>query len=214
MSLITRRRAVYTALATYFSGEELTSFLALWERDYAAQSSLALNEFICEVVNRTELKIQETVLYRELIRVISGSRSALLPDPGEPLESAKKVIARVASKQLGPDANARATFEALIENLFSGVPPNQVPAFRRFTSGNLRNMSIEGSLRLRLRGWLEQGGALPQIALELEHLRQLLSLIYIGLCEFLGPVLADQLLSNAVFKVEELHLEVAPQRLL
>lgn len=212
MSLITRRRAVYTALAAYFAGDELASFLVLWESRYAGQPSLALSEFICEVVKRSESKLEATRLYRELIAVMSGPSSALLADPGVPVAPVSKGGRRVAA--LGPDAAARPTFEALSELLFSQVPTHQLGALRRFASENLRNMPIEAALRLRLRGWLEQGGALPQIALELEHLRQLLSLIYIGLCEFLGPVPADQLLSQAVQQVELLHLTVPPQRLL
>lgn len=212
MSLINRRRAVYTALAAYFNGEELAALLHLWESRYAGQPSLALSEFICEVVKRSEIKLEATRLYRELIAVMSGPSSALLADPGTPVELASKAPGRVSA--LGPDAAARPTFEALVELLFSQVPVHQLASFRRFASGNLRNMSVEAGLRLRLRGWLEQGGALPPIALELEHLRQLLSLIYIGLCEFLGPVSADQLLSQAVQQVELLHLAVPPQRLL
>ena len=50
--------------------------------------------------------------------------------------------------------------------------------------------------------------------LGLEQLRQLLNLLYIGLCEYLGPVVADQRLTQAVQQVEALHLAFAPRKLL
>ncbi|MOA59688.1 hypothetical protein D3C78_1843690 [compost metagenome] len=75
-------------------------------------------------------------------------------------------------------------------------------------------MQLGGELRLRLRDWLEKGGSHGLAGLDLEHLRVLLNLLYIGLCEYLGPVLADQVLTRAVQKVELMHLPLPPQKLL
>ena len=67
---------------------------------------------------------------------------------------------------------------------------------------------------VRVRAWLEKGAELDVANLGLEQLRQLLNLLYIGLCEYLGPVVADQRLSMAVQQVEALHLAFAPRKLL
>ncbi|WP_225579181.1 hypothetical protein [Pseudomonas sp. PDM14] len=114
----------------------------------------------------------------------------------------------------GPDAQARETFEALTETLFGLLDAEMVPRLRRFAAGNLNGMQVDTELRLRLRGWLEQGGTLGLTALGLEQLRMLLNLLYIGLCEYLGPVTADQVLTRAVQKTERLALAMAPQKLL
>ncbi|MCY1544409.1 hypothetical protein D9M68_802920 [compost metagenome] len=114
----------------------------------------------------------------------------------------------------GPDALARHTFEALSQALFNLLDPELVLRLRRFAAGNLSGMQLGGELRLRLRDWLEKGGSHGLAGLDLEHLRVLLNLLYIGLCEYLGPVAADQALSKAVQQVESLHLALSPRQLL
>ena len=73
-------------------------------------------------------------------------------------------------------------------------------------------MSAEVSTRLRI--WCEQGAGDGIASLGLEQLRKLLNLLYIGLCEFLGPVRADRILSQAVSRVEQQGLAFSPRRLL
>ena len=214
MSLSTRRRAIYTGLASYLTEDELLPMLSLWEANYADKPSFALNEFLGEVAKRCGRKLERALLYRELISVMSGPSSALLPDPVAQLEAWRKGAGAKAVEVSGPDAQARQTFEALSDALFAGLSDSQVISLRRFAAANLNDMGMDTELRLRLRGWLERGGTLARIGLDLQQLRKLLSLLYIGLCEYLGPVKADQLLTRAVQQVELLQLPLAPQKLL
>lgn len=81
---------------------------------------------------------------------------------------------------------------------------NQCRVCGSFAAGNLNCMQLETELRLR--GWLEHGGSLALTALSLEHLRVLLNLLYIGLCECLGLVTADgaaEAAVNAVCRKQE-----------
>lgn len=213
MSLSTRRRAIYTGLAGHFGEDELLPLLALWEAKYADKPPFALNEFLAEVAARTEHKLERARLYRELVGALTGPLSALLPDPAAKLQVWRQ-RAGIVAPELGADLQARRTFEALSQALFNLLEPALVPRLRRFAAGNLGGMQLDGELRLRLRSWLEQGPAAGLGALSLEHLRMLLNLLYIGLCEYLGPVAADQLLSKAVLQVESLHLAVSPRKLL
>ncbi len=85
MRLSLRRRAIYTGLVGHFSEEEVWPLLALWENKYAEQPPFALNEFLAEVVLRTERKLERARLYRELVGALTGPPSQLLPDPEEQL---------------------------------------------------------------------------------------------------------------------------------
>ncbi|WP_090382546.1 hypothetical protein [Pseudomonas anguilliseptica] len=98
--------------------------------------------------------------------------------------------------------------------LLNELEAELVPRLRRFAAGNLAGLSVANEQRLLVRAWLEQDAALEPAGLGLEHLRQLLNLLYIGLCEYLGPVIADQRLSQAVQQVEALHLAFPPRKLL
>lgn len=214
MSLTTRRRAIYTGLAGHFGEDELLPLLSLWEAKYADKPPFALNEFLAEVVERSGRKLERARLYRELVGALTGPISNLLPDPAPRVHAWRQGEGLEAEEVSGPDALARLTFDALSQNLFSLLDPDMVPRLRRFAAGNLNGMQIDTELRLRLRGWLERGGSLGLTALSLEHLRMLLNLLYIGLCEYLGPVTADQVLTRAVQKTERLNLQLPPQRLL
>ncbi|MDO9616261.1 MAG: hypothetical protein Q7J43_01100 [Pseudomonas sp.] len=214
MSLATRRRAIYTGLAGHFAEDELLAVLALWESKYADKPPFALNEFLGEVAATTERKLERAKLYRELVGALTGPLSALLPDPEPLLHSWRQRVGVAAPLCTGPDSQARHTFEALSRVLFNELAAELVPRLRRFAAGNLAGLSVANEQRLLVRAWLEQGAALESAGLGLEQLRQLLNLLYIGLCEYLGPVIADQRLSQAVQQVEALHLAFAPRKLL
>lgn len=214
MSLTTRRRAIYTGLAGHFAEEELLPLLSLWEAKYSGRPPFALNEFLAEVVQRSGRKLERARLYRELVGALTGPTSALLPDPSPMLKAWRQADVLAADEVSGPDALARETFDALSRTLFALLDPDMVPRLRRFAAGNLNGMKLDTEARLRVRGWLEQGGAQGLSALGLEQLRMLLNLLYIGLCEFLGPVTADQVLTRTVQKVERLSLRMPPQKLL
>lgn len=214
MSLTTRRRAIYTGLAGHFGEDEILPLLSLWEAKYADKPPFALNEFLGEVAQRSGRKLERARLYRELVGALTGPASNLLPDPAPRVHAWRQGEGLEAEEVSGPDALARQTFEALSQALFGLLDPDMVPRLRRFAAGNLNGMQLETELRLRLRSWLEQGGSLGLTSLSLEHLRVLLNLLYIGLCEYLGPVTADQVLTRAVQKTERLSLQLPPQKLL
>jgi hypothetical protein len=214
MRLSLRRRAIYTGLVGHFSDEEVWPLLALWESKYAEQPPFALNEFLAEVVLRTERKVERARLYRELVGALTGSPAQLLPDPSEQLTAWRQGRNEAVRKIATPDSAAQSTFLALSRTLLEQLDSPQQMALRLFAAGNLSGMGVSAELSTRLRIWLEQGGDDAVASLGLEQLRKLLNLLYIGLCEFLGPVRADRVLSQAVSRVEAQGVEFSPRRLL
>ncbi|MBF7730171.1 hypothetical protein [Pseudomonas sp. N040] len=214
MSLVNRRRAIYTGLARHLPEDELLPMLSYWEAHYAEKPAFALNEFLAEVARRCSQKLERASLYRELLGIMNGPSTALLPDPLVQLQVWRSGAGSVAAEVSGPDAQARQTFVELSSRLFAALPDARQKDLRRLAAGDLSRLNVDAELRLRLRTWLEQGGKLERIVLQLEQLRTLLSLIYGGLCELFGPVQADQLLSRAVREVDELNLPLPPQKLL
>lgn len=214
MSLTIRRRAIYTGLASHFPEDEVLPLLSLWETKYADKPPFALNEFLAEVVKRSERKLERARLYRELVSALTGPSSNLLPDPAPRLQAWREGDGVMSKEMPVPDTLAWQTFEVLSRELFSLLDAEMVPRLRRFAAGNLSNMPVETELRMRLGSWLEHGGSVGLTVLNLEQLRMLLNLLYIGLCEYLGPVTADQVLTRAVQKAERHNLKLAPQKLL
>lgn len=214
MRLNLRRRAIYTGLAGHFSDEELWPLLALWESKYSDKPPFALNEFLAEVVLRTERKLERARLYRELVGALTGSPDNLLPDPEAQLAAWRQGRNEAVRSLASPDAAAQATFLALSQALLEQMDSPQQQALRGFAAGNLGGMQVSAELSLRLRAWLEQGALDGIESLGIEQLRKLLNLLYIGLCEFFGPVRADRLLSQAVSRVEGQGVAFSARRLL
>lgn len=214
MSLTTRRRAIYTGLAGHFAEDELLAVLALWENKYADKPPFALNEFLGEVASATDRKLERARLYRELVGALTGPLSDLLPDPEPQLRRWRQQVGGAPSLVSATEDHARRSFEALSRALFNDLDMDLLPKLRRFAGGNLSALGCSNQQRLRVRAWLEQAAELEQTGLCVEQLRQLLNLLYVGLCEYLGPVIADQHLSRAVQQVETLHLAFSPRKLL
>lgn len=214
MGLTQRRRAIYTGLACHFPEDEVLPLLSLWESKYADKPPFALNEFLGEVIQRSGRKLERARLYRELVGALTGPASELLPDPEPRLLAWRQGEMGAQGVLGGPPSDAQLTFEVLSRELFGLLDADMAQQLRRFAAGNLAGMPVDTELRLRLRGWLELGGAASIAMLDLEQLRKLLNLLYIGLCEFLGPVTADQVLTRAIQKAERHALALPPQKLL
>ena len=166
------------------------------------------------MVLRTERKLERARLYRELVGALTGSPDNLLPDPEMQLAAWRQGRNEAVRSVASPDAAAQTTFLALNQALLAQMDSSQQQALRGFAAGNLAGMQVSAELSLRLRAWLEQGALDGIESLGIEQLRKLLNLLYIGLCEFFGPVRADRLLSQAVSRVEEQGLACSARRLL
>jgi hypothetical protein len=214
MSLSTRRRAIFTGLSGHFAGDELWAVLALWEAKYAEKPPFALNEFLAEVAQRTERKLERAKLYRELVGALTGPVSGLLADPELQLTHWRQRSGGGNLVEVEQEQQARKTFVELVKALLNSLNSDIEPRLRRFAVGNLGGFEGLPEQRMQARAWLEQDTSLLGSSLGVKHLRQLLNLLYIGLCEYLGPVVADQRLSFAVQQVEAQALPFAPRQLL
>ena len=214
MSLSTRRRAIFTGLSSHFSGDELLSVLALWEAKYADKPPFALNEFLAEVARNTERKLERAKLYRELVGALTGPLSGLLADPEPQLSRWRQRMGNANVVQGQEQQKARNTFEVLAKALLNSLDADLAGRLRRFAVGNLNGFDGLPEQRMQARNWLEQDVSLVGSQLEVKQLRQLLNLLYIGMCEYLGPVVADQRLSAAVKQADARALPFAARQLL
>jgi hypothetical protein len=214
MNPVHRRRAIYTGLVRTVPEPEVFPILSFWEANYSDKPSFALNDFTAEVIRRCSQKLERSSLYRELIGAMHGPVTALLPDPLLQLQAWRDGPGAAASEVSGPETQAREAFEALTQALFAGLPAQHLAALKRLVAPTLSRVADEQEMRLRLRNWLERGSGLPKTPLTLEQLRGLINLLYVGLCELLGPVQADRLLSQAVQQSAGLGLALPPQKLL
>jgi hypothetical protein len=215
MTLSSRRRAIYTGLSCYLAYDELLSAVALWESKYADKPSFALNEFIAELASGGGRKLERARVYRELVGALTGPVAALLPDPEALLTSwRERMQHKSGAAAASPSEEALRTLEVLSGRLFQAMDAGLLTRLRSFVTGNLSVMNGSNEQRLHVRNWLEQNQSLEGVLLSLTQLRQLLNLIYVGMCEYLGPVEADRRLSQAVHLTDAEQLPFAARQLL
>lgn len=198
MDLIQRRRAIYTGLRPFFNDMELTNALALWEQDFSQKPKFALNVFIARCCNTPELKEKRGEILRAVIYAMDLPLDRLLPDPQQLFESDAEYKAAVNHRL----DNETAVFVVLLTALLKQFDYATQGGIRNFLVENLHKLKLEARSAQRIREWLS--GQSTQLAAnyKIEVLQQLVNITYIVMCQYAGPVKADQLLAQALKEVE------------
>lgn len=200
MVIAQKKVAIEGALSAYLPQDSIGNVVRIWEEKYALQPTFALQRFLNEFCNNETLKSQRSQILQSLIRALSGA-------DGRPLEgSTSSAIAAMAASVATPAAANNAAVQCctrLIENVFARTPGDMHVKMRLYLIGNLPGMKLPQASVRALQAWLSQQYRIPaDISIEDKALRHLVNLSYISLCEFLGPVKADQLLHEAVVLTE------------
>ncbi|WP_430460097.1 hypothetical protein ACQUQU_12860 [Thalassolituus sp. LLYu03] len=199
-----KRRAVYTVLSEFLDGDDLWAAMWRWQNGYSDKSQFELNAFLSECRDIPEISLNRSVLYRQLIGILMSNNAALKDDPIRAMQnflnkqeaSGELAIARPKVADWTP------TFSMVLKELFAQL--------RSDTARSVKNYAAEQAARNQLaQGFIyaftlwDQGKTLDVSAIQVSDLKKLLNFIYIGLCESLGPVEADKILSSAVTDVAD-----------
>lgn len=194
--VLLKRRAVVTGLSPFLKDEALLKAVVFWEESYASAPRFALQRFVAELCRGTELANQRSEVLLSLVEAMGMEESSLLPDPfsGKSRKAPSKKIA------LGPIAQA---FVLLMEELLESVPKDVGYNVRRDLQASLDTKRLPAELVAALQLWLNERAPLQITNADLKMLRLLVNRTYVLLCERMGPVAADKMLSGAVANVVE-----------
>lgn len=208
MSLENRRRAVYTALIEHLDGDDLWEALVLWEDVHAGSAAFSTQKFLSDILTTPALRAQRVRILQSLVRTQSLPAASLLPDPREQLLAYRLRQGKVVSTAANSRDTTVAACAGLIARVLAGLDGNNRLRMRLWILDNIERTRLPATVRHAVRQWLSDQGRLTLMAAEPEHLRLLVNLAYIGLCEFIGPVAADAALNRAVQQLgqEEPHL--------
>jgi hypothetical protein len=125
----------------------------------------------------------------------------LLPDPSPALSAYKN---RVGISTTAHYALAELeAFCILVNKWLSLVQTGAAIDIAHFVLHNLERLKINSDLKMQTKRWLEdenQSIRLPTV--QIQELRKIINLFYIGFCEYLGPTQADILLAEAVSRLK------------
>ena len=125
----------------------------------------------------------------------------LLPDPTAAL-SAYKTRRRTSAYATYTLAEVEA-FSVLVDKWLSLAQSAAAIDIGNFVQRNLGRLNINTDLKLQVERWLEdenQRIKVPRV--DIQDLRKIINLFYIGFCEYLGPSRADTLLAEAVTRLK------------
>lgn len=201
MTIAEKKLAIEGALTPYLSDDNLMQALRIWEEKYALQPTFALQRFLNEFCDSATLKAQRSQILQSLIRALSGA-------DGKPLDGRRReaVAARPATAAAAPVAASNTAVQCctqLVEEVFRRTPGDMHVKMRLFMLQSLPSMKLPQMTQRAVHAWLSQQYRIPaDVNIEEKALRHLVNLAYISLCEFLGPVKADQILHEAVVSTE------------
>lgn len=197
MTIAQKKIAIEGALTPYLSDDHLNRAIRIWEEKYAQQPTFALQRFINEFCDNATLMAQRSQILQSLIRALSGSDGRPLNRPMT-TEASQPTPARATK-----DNGSIQCFSHLVEAVFSRTPGDMHIKIRLFLLENLPAMKLPPLSHRAIQAWLSQQYRIPEdIVLEEHAMRHIVNLVYVSLCEFMGPVKADRLLHDAVTLTE------------
>jgi hypothetical protein len=210
MDLKLRRRALYTAMRPYFDDAELLAALQLWQDSYSDKPKFAFTEFLSVCCKTKELRSQRTSILSAIFKAMDLPEAQLLPDPlGVHVDADTGKMSMQAKEtetaQKAPIANqSTKIFVHFFELLLSQLGDSEALGVRVFVIKHSEQLAMSMIQKNMLSDWLEKKIPTLSIEYELAILRCLVNFAYIVLCEYKGPVKADQLLAKTIKNAEPL----------
>lgn len=96
-------------------------------------------------------------------------------------------------------------FMDLVEQLIDAPGGDVSTRIRLYVLENLEKIPLLTQERWAFQGWLNQMTPLTGTTPNINTMQQVINLAYVGLCEYLGPIKADQFLQNTVSEVQKMH---------
>ncbi len=193
-----KRKAVETALMPFIHGKTLAQALVLWDEKYAHKPTFALQHYLRELCSDIELAHMRSRMLQALVVAFSS----LQDKRQEPTHAAPAAASKSTSNhpQSSPELQM---FMALVEQLINSAKGDNATRVRLYVLENIEKLPAPPNDRRALQSWLNQITHLTGTTLNIHLMQQVINLAYVGLCEYLGPIKADQFLQDSVSQVQK-----------
>lgn len=208
-----RRRAIYQGLKQYLEGDDLLNALCIWQQHYAHLPRFAITSYVRRITDGTNLENTRVAIHLSLTSALMLGEDSLGADPLAAMR--RYLAARVGNSEAaemlggGQDAGEETpaqtdrmrVFEQLMEAFFERITTiNKATArdMRQALIDSLAHIDMDPARTQAISTWLQGDSKRLEMEIETEQLQQLLHQAYIIACNRLGPVRADELLSEAL----------------
>ncbi len=207
MSEVRKRQVLYTVLSPVIQGDTLWQVMCHWQTHYADKAQYEWNAFLSDCQRMADIGGQRTQLYRQLIALMLDSNARLRDDPWPAMQQFQKRQPLPEALNPAADALTSQTLAAddwgpvltlVLAELFAQLRSDTIVVVKRYAIDMAGRHRLPSSLTYAFTQWLDQGKAMSLPAVPLAQLQQLFNYIYVALCECLGPIVADRMISQAV----------------
>lgn len=233
LSLVRRRRAIYSGLFPFIQGDELMKALCLWQHQFSSLPSFAIGNFVTELVDNTPLLPKRASIHLSITSSLMVEEENLAPDPLEEMyaylvrtqgsDKADQILAKakqeaVKFEQFDNRGDSCKVYEMVINQFLTGVSQKNSEAVKEVENSILSKfieLKVGDDVIKSVKSWFNDNTIL-QISLEVEKLQDSLNAAYVTSCNWLGPADTDKIMSAAIEHVEndEISQNFSPRVLL
>lgn len=189
---VMKRMAIANALAPYLSQETLEEALIIWEHKYAHQPTFALQRFISEFCDNNVAGQRSKILQALFLALNNSPTNTATAEP-------EKTVNSVLLTQ-----GATACFERLLTNILTVLTHDHQQKVRLLTAQQLDSLKLNAVIQRDLKAFFSQGYTFPSsFYMDVKAMRRCLNLVYVALCDVVGPVKADAILHGAINLAEQ-----------
>ncbi len=202
LSPVIKRRIIFTVLSGHIPENHLWDVMWRWEKDYSERSRFELNRFLADCQHVPFILKNRTPLYRQMIRLMMApDPETLEPDPLEAMKNYQRMNgvslqSRKPEEQTDKISCARLMTDIIL-GMMKNVPADAANRALHYALGNSQRKELSFGIIQMLENGQRQL-AVPSGDVSVREARILINLIYVGLCEMIGPVETDEVLSQSI----------------
>ena len=196
-SLSQQRRAVFTALSTYLEGDTLFKAMWIWQNSHYKVTRFSVSHFVLELCNEFNISATYVEICQSIKECLVLPEKNLEKDPIESMARDQK------SSENNNNYGEPHTFSVLMIRIGKTLEATQGQQILRQISDQFH---IQGFTTRFTNAILDNMGGSSKVIIRLgknSSYTKAVNAIYIGLCEALGPVKADEVLSVSVQVVDK-----------
>ncbi len=203
-----QRRILFAALHAYMKRDALFQVLWSWENDHAGQPAASLRRFVAGLGNTVIPEAQQLEVSRHLISAMQLDDAVLGPDPMQEMLAYRRRMEGAAGSAPAPaTAPANVVFAAMVGGFVDRLADSGTrlyPSFLNYVIENLSRLKLPQAQETEIVALLQRRSERLREEHSTGRMQQLLDLLYVGACEYLGPVKTDELLAATVTETERL----------
>ncbi len=199
-----QRRAVFTGMRPFLKDDELIAALEVWQDKYVGKPKVEFTQFLSESCRSKEIRGKRSAILSSIFNSLTLPEDELLPDP----LNLKTNRFEFSLEQQETRIETNVVFSAFFQTLLTQLEDGPESHMRQYLVESCdSNFNINAQQMLALKTWLSGVSDVFEVAFHIDDKRKLVNLAYVAMCQHIGPVKADQLLSASIKKTEPFAIE-------